>query len=103
MPERSPKKPLSWKTWHIPFSRDTITLREAHASLSSLGAKQEEIPLMIQLVENPRFNIPGFDIFHAPSPRSFSSMETINNVVINFPIFFPRSNNDATQLPPSTY
>ena len=41
-----------------------MTLREAHASLSALGAKQEEIPLMIQLVENPRFNIPGFDIFH---------------------------------------
>jgi hypothetical protein len=55
---------ISYKDWHIPFSNDAMTLREAHASLSSLGAKQESIPLMIQLVENPRFDIPGFDIFH---------------------------------------
>lgn len=55
---------LSYEDWHIPFSKEDVTLREAHASLSALGAKQEEIPLMIQLVENPRFNIPGFDIFH---------------------------------------
>ena len=55
---------ISYKDWHIPFSNDVMTLREAHASLSSLGAKQESIPLMIQLVENPRFDIPGFDIFH---------------------------------------
>ena len=57
-------EPTSYKDWHIPFSRDEITLREAHESLSALGAKQEDIPLMVQLVENPRFNIPGFDIFH---------------------------------------
>lgn len=57
-------EPVSYKDWHIPFSRDEITLREAHESLSALGAKQEDIPLMVQLVENPRFNIPGFDIFH---------------------------------------
>ncbi len=61
----APKKTnISYKEWHIPFSQDSITLREAHASLSSLGAKQQSIPLMIQLVENPRFDIPGFDIFH---------------------------------------
>ncbi|MBI4659056.1 MAG: hypothetical protein HY735_09450 [Verrucomicrobia bacterium] len=64
MSESSPKKTASWKDWHIPFSRDRVTLREAQASLSALGAKQDDIPLMIQLVENPRFNIPGFDIFH---------------------------------------
>ncbi|MCI0536236.1 MAG: hypothetical protein L0Z50_13500, partial [Verrucomicrobiales bacterium] len=28
------------------------------------GARQEDIPLMVQLVENPRFDIPGFDLFH---------------------------------------
>ncbi len=56
--------PNSYKDWHIPFSQDQITLRDAHASLAVLGAKQEDIPLMVQLVENPRFDIPGFDIFH---------------------------------------
>ena len=56
--------PISYKDWHIPLSRDAITLREAKASLAAVGAKQVEIPLMVQLVENPRFDIPGIDIFH---------------------------------------
>ena len=57
-------EPVSYKDWHLPFSKDQITLREARESLSASGAKQEDIPLMVQLVENPRFDIPGFDIFH---------------------------------------
>jgi len=56
--------PASYKDWHVPISRDEITLRAARESLSALGAQQEDIPLMVQLVENPRFDIPGFDIFH---------------------------------------
>jgi hypothetical protein len=55
---------ISWEDWHIPFSRNQITLREAKGSLSAVGAKQEEIPLMIKLVENPRYHIPGLDFFH---------------------------------------
>ena len=55
---------MTYKDWHIPFSQDQITLREAKASLAALGAKQPDIPLMVQLVENPRFDIPGIDIFH---------------------------------------
>src|ERR1041384_5632528 len=55
---------LSWEDWHIPLSRAQLTLREAKASLAQVGAKQEEIPLMIQLVENPRYRIPGLELFH---------------------------------------
>ena len=55
---------MKWTDWHIPFARDRMTLREAHADLSKLGARAEDIPLMIQLVENPRFDLPGFDLFH---------------------------------------
>ena len=55
---------VSWEEWHIPFSRNQITLRAAKESLAAVGAKQQEIPLMIQLVENPRYDIPGFDFFH---------------------------------------
>nr|AUN37493.1 hypothetical protein [uncultured bacterium] len=55
---------ITWKDWHIPYSQDQVTLREAKENLAQLGAKQEDIPLMIQLVENPRYNIPGFDFFH---------------------------------------
>ena len=56
--------PSAWEEWHIHFSQDQITLREARASLEALGAKQNEIPLMVQLVENPRYDLPGLDIFH---------------------------------------
>lgn len=55
---------LSYKDWHIPFRRDQLTLREARSALASVGAGQQDIPLMIQLVENPRFRIPGLTLFH---------------------------------------
>lgn len=32
--------------------------------MSRAGAGQNEIPLMIQLVENPRYKFPGFTLFH---------------------------------------
>ena len=64
MPEKPSTASIHWTDWHVPFLREEITLREAHADLSKLGARQEDIPLMIQLVENPRFNLPGFDLFH---------------------------------------
>lgn len=56
--------PLSYKDWHIPFSQDQITLRDAKQSLAALGAKQKDIPLLVQLVENPRYDIPGIEVFH---------------------------------------
>jgi len=55
---------IAFEDWHIPFSRDQITLRKARESLSATGAKQEDIPLMIQLVENPRYHVPGLKFFH---------------------------------------
>ncbi len=54
----------SWEDWHIPYSQDQLTLREAKENLARLGARQEEIPLMVQLVENPLFDLPGLDLFH---------------------------------------
>lgn len=53
-----------YKTWHIPYLRDQITLNEALESLHRVKAEQEEIPLMVQLVENPKYSFPGFNIFH---------------------------------------
>ena len=55
---------FSYKDWHIPLSRDQLSLREAYSLLGQVKARQEEIPLMVQLVENPKFSIPGFQIFH---------------------------------------
>jgi len=53
-----------WRDWHIPLSQERATLSEALANLQALGAKQAEIPLMVQLVENPNFDLPGGDLFH---------------------------------------
>ncbi|MFV2061701.1 MAG: hypothetical protein ACC653_13535, partial [Gammaproteobacteria bacterium] len=54
----------SYRDWHIPLSDDNISLRQALDSLDSVKAEQNEIPLMVQLVENPKYRFPGFEIFH---------------------------------------
>ena len=54
----------NWREWHLALGEDGVTLGEAYANLSSLGAEPAQIPLMVQLVENPKYDIPGFDIFH---------------------------------------
>jgi hypothetical protein len=54
----------TWRDWHVPYANDQLTLREARAGLEAIGAKQKDVPLMVQLVENPRYDIPGFDLFH---------------------------------------
>ncbi len=54
----------SYLDWHIPLVNDAITLRQALANLKNVQAEQHEIPLMVQLVENPKFRFPGFEIFH---------------------------------------
>ncbi len=53
-----------WREWHIPLQQGDVTLAEALENLRALGAKQTEIPLMVQLVENPGFDLPGGDLFH---------------------------------------
>ena len=52
------------RRWHIPLSREDLTLRQAHQELAVMGLKQADVPLIVQLVENPRFDLPGLDIFH---------------------------------------
>jgi len=55
---------MNYQDWYIPFQQDKICLREAHQSMSSVRASQDEIPLMVQMVENPKFQIPGIRLFH---------------------------------------
>ncbi len=50
--------------WFLPLSYSDKLLRDAYQELQLLGLKQSEIPYIIQLVENPRFDLPGLDIFH---------------------------------------
>jgi hypothetical protein len=55
---------MNYQDWYIPFRQDKISLRDAHHSMSNVRANQDEIPLMVQLVENPKFQIPGIRLFH---------------------------------------
>jgi hypothetical protein len=50
--------------WFIPLSSQEQTLRCAYEELQSFGMKQDDVPYIIQMVENPKFDLPGFDIFH---------------------------------------
>lgn len=63
MPDTTTDLP-GYRDWHLPLRRDSITLRAALADMQRVGAQQGEVPLMVQLVENPRYRIPGVTIFH---------------------------------------
>jgi hypothetical protein len=52
------------KNWFIPLSCGDKTLEQAYQELQSFGLKQSDVPSIIQIVENPKFDFPGFDIFH---------------------------------------
>lgn len=50
--------------WHVPLARVHATLRGAYAELQALGLKQDDVPFLVQLVENPRYDLPGFNVFN---------------------------------------
>jgi hypothetical protein len=49
--------------WHVPLSVDNLTLGQAYESLQRVGLRQGHIPFVVQLVENPRFDLPLVDVF----------------------------------------
>jgi hypothetical protein len=53
----------AWRGWHVPLSRGEMALAEAHRTLQPFALQQREVPLLVQLVENPRFDLPGVEIF----------------------------------------
>lgn len=55
---------MNYRQWHIPLSRDDCSLEDGLNSLKALGAPQEEIPLIVKLLENPHYSLPGLTIFH---------------------------------------
>ena len=54
----------TWKTWHHPLSQDHLRIADVESSMDAVGAGQQEVPLIVQLIENPKFQIPGLEIFH---------------------------------------
>jgi hypothetical protein len=59
----APAQPDAWRKWHVPLSHGETTLRAAHRSMRAIALKQRDVPLLVQLVENPRFDLPGIEIF----------------------------------------
>jgi hypothetical protein len=55
--------PITAESWHIPLSVQDWTLGMAYAHLQQIGLRQEQIPFIVQLIENPRFELPGIEIF----------------------------------------
>jgi hypothetical protein len=55
---------LNWDAWHIPLSRGDMTLRAGLESLAAVGARQQQIPLSVRLLENPKYSLPGMTLFH---------------------------------------
>ena len=53
----------AWRGWHVPLSRAKMALAEAHRTLQPIALQQREVPLLVQIVENPRFDLPGVEIF----------------------------------------
>ncbi len=51
---------------HFPLSDHQTTLRQASEKMNALPGflTQDEIPLIIKLMENPKYSLPGVDIFH---------------------------------------
>lgn len=54
----------TYKTWHIPLSQKDILLKDALADMHLFSHDPQAIPLIVQLVENPRFRLPGLELFH---------------------------------------
>lgn len=54
----------NWRQWHLPLSQGSVTLEQGLDALAGVGAAPKDIPLIVRLVENPRFAIPGIDLFH---------------------------------------
>jgi hypothetical protein len=52
------------RSWFIPLSCREKTLGAAARELEAIGVRQEDVPFLVQLVENPRYDLPGFDVFH---------------------------------------
>ena len=52
------------RDWFVPLSPGDVTLGAAHDELAAFGLREKDIPFLVQLVEDPQYDIPGFDVFH---------------------------------------
>jgi len=51
------------QSFHIPLSEDQLTLRAALNRLEAIGNASDEVPWLVRLMENPRFDVPPLSVF----------------------------------------
>lgn len=59
-----PSADCSWQQWHVPLHCDHFTLQDVLASAEHIAADKDEVPLIVQIVENPKFEFPGMRLFN---------------------------------------
>ncbi len=55
--------PQHVRDWFIPLSNSNQTLGDAYQEMQKIALEQGSIPTIVQLVENPKYDLPGIDIF----------------------------------------
>jgi len=50
---------MNYKKWHIPIDKDDILIKDALIDMELYSNKQFEVPIIVQIIENPKFKIPG--------------------------------------------
>jgi len=55
---------VTFAEWHVPLSRGELTLRQGLDSLAAIGARPQDVPLLVRLLENPAYTLPGLTLFH---------------------------------------
>ncbi|MBC8416945.1 hypothetical protein H8E06_01270 [bacterium] len=45
--------------WYVPLTETKLTLREALQGMAEFKLEQNDVPLIIQLIENPKYNMLG--------------------------------------------
>lgn len=55
--------PKHIQEWFIPISQKSQTLGDAFDEMKKIALPQDSIPFIVQMVENPKFDLPGIDIF----------------------------------------
>lgn len=59
-----PAEGTHWKKWYVPLEEENATVRECLATQAPVAAGSTDIPLIVRLIENPKFDIPGVNIFN---------------------------------------
>lgn len=62
--KKLPDNKVTWREWHVPISYNEFTLGEILSSAEHMAADQGDIPLLVQLIENPKFDVPGITLFN---------------------------------------